>query len=82
MTRGAKSRTASVLGGALLCAGALSARWSVFKAGSRSASEPKFVVGPQRERIARGETPGAARRKARVEQPQPERGSPATAQPA
>ena len=59
--RGADSRAAAVAGGALLSAGALSARWSVFKAGFSSAADPKYTVGPQRERIERGETRGAAR---------------------
>jgi hypothetical protein len=44
-----------------MSAGALSARWSIFEAGSQSAADPKFVVGPQRERIERGVSPGAAR---------------------
>jgi hypothetical protein len=48
--RGGSSRAAAVTSGALLCAGALSARWSVFKAGFQSVSDPKYVVGPQRER--------------------------------
>jgi formate-dependent nitrite reductase membrane component NrfD len=39
--RGHKSRTAGVLGGALVCAGELCMRWAVFKAGSQSARDPK-----------------------------------------
>jgi hypothetical protein len=57
--------------------GALSARWSVFKAGFQSASDPKYVVAPQRELIERGERRGAARREARVSA-DPAKGSPAT----
>jgi Polysulphide reductase, NrfD len=38
-------------GGALIAAGAFAERWSIFKAGFRSASDPKYVVGPQRERV-------------------------------
>src|SRR5207302_1626507 len=34
--RGGSSRTAAILGGALLSAGAMSARWSIFKAGFAS----------------------------------------------
>jgi hypothetical protein len=68
-----------MLGGALMCTGALSARWSVFKAGIVSAADPKFTIGPQRERIERGETSGAARKRAHIGQPEPDRGSPATA---
>ncbi len=49
--RGGRSRTAAVAGGALLAAGALSARWNVFKAGFASARDPKYTVGPQRARV-------------------------------
>jgi hypothetical protein len=31
--------------------GALAERWAVYKAGFASAADPKYVVGPQRERI-------------------------------
>jgi hypothetical protein len=79
LRRGARSRAAAMLGGALMCTGALSARWSVFKAGFVSAADPKFTIGPQRERIERGETSGAARKRAHIGQPEPDRGSPATA---
>jgi hypothetical protein len=37
----------------------------VFKAGFQSAADPKYVVGPQRAAIRRGERPGAARRQPR-----------------
>lgn len=50
-TRGRKSRTAAVAGGALACAGELCLRWAVFKAGSQSARDPKYVVESQRERV-------------------------------
>lgn len=50
--RGGRSRTAAAVSGALLCAGALSARWSVFAAGVQSAADPRYVVGPQRARVA------------------------------
>jgi hypothetical protein len=76
--RGAQSRAAAGTAGTLLCAGALSARWSVFKAGFQSASDPKYVVGPQREAIERGLRPGAARTESKVSSPDPARGSPAT----
>jgi polysulfide reductase-like protein len=78
-TRGARSRAAAVGGGALLSAGALSVRWSVFKAGFQSAADPRYVVGPQRAGIDRGERRGGARRGARVSRPEPWLGSPATA---
>lgn len=63
---GARSRVAAVAGGVLMCAGALGTRWSIFKAGFASAADPAYVVGPQRERIAAGERPGAARTSARA----------------
>jgi hypothetical protein len=61
---GLRSRTLrprAIVSGALLMAGALSARWSVFKAGFASAADPKYVIGPQRARIQSGDTSGAAR---------------------
>jgi Polysulphide reductase, NrfD len=58
---GRRSRAAAVAGGALLTAGAVLTRWSVFKAGARSAEDPAATVAPQRERIERGETAAAVR---------------------
>jgi Polysulfide reductase len=77
--RGAGSRAASIAAGALLCAGALSARWSTFKAGFQSAADPKYVVGPQRRAIERGERKGASRSSSRVGEIKSGEGSPATA---
>jgi hypothetical protein len=77
--RGARSRAAAVAAGALLCAGALSARWSTFKAGFQSAADPKYVVGPQRRLIERRQRKGAARHTPAVDEVQPQKGSPATA---
>jgi formate-dependent nitrite reductase membrane component NrfD len=54
--RGRRSRRAAVLGGALVCAGELCLRWSVFKAGFQSARDPKYTVEPQRERAIRDGT--------------------------
>ena len=54
--RGRKSRASAVLGGALVCAGELCLRWSVFKAGFQSARDPKYVVESQRRRIERDGT--------------------------
>ncbi|HEX3237460.1 MAG TPA: NrfD/PsrC family molybdoenzyme membrane anchor subunit [Gaiellaceae bacterium] len=51
--RGRKSRASAVVGGALVCAGELCLRWSVFKAGLQSARDPKYVVESQRRRIER-----------------------------
>jgi hypothetical protein len=62
--RGGRSRAAAGSAAGLLLAGALSARFSVYKAGFGSAANPKYVVGPQRERVQRGERRGASRRSA------------------
>ncbi len=56
-----RDRASAVAAGALLSAGAIATRWSVFKAGPQSAADPKYVVAPQRDRIERGVSPGAAR---------------------
>jgi Polysulphide reductase, NrfD len=40
------------LGGLALVGGAFCERWAVYKAGLASARDPKYVVGPQRERLA------------------------------
>jgi formate-dependent nitrite reductase membrane component NrfD len=56
-----RSRGAAVAGGMMLAAGALSERWSVFCAGQQSAGDPHQTVGPQRERVRRGEGQGASR---------------------
>ncbi len=60
--RGGSSRLAAVASGVLLSGGAALHRWSVFKAGFQSAADPKYVIGPQRAGIERGERRGAARR--------------------
>ncbi|HEU5243847.1 MAG TPA: NrfD/PsrC family molybdoenzyme membrane anchor subunit [Gaiellaceae bacterium] len=54
--RGRKSRSSAVLGGALVCAGELCLRWSVFKAGFQSARDPKYTVESQRRRIEQNGT--------------------------
>jgi formate-dependent nitrite reductase membrane component NrfD len=54
--RGRHSRGAAALGGTLVCAGELCLRWAVFKAGFQSARDPKYTVGPQRERADRNGT--------------------------
>jgi hypothetical protein len=46
---------------------------------TRPNSAAGWVVGPQREMIERGERAGAARRKPKVDEVRPEKGSPATA---
>ncbi|MGH3050254.1 MAG: NrfD/PsrC family molybdoenzyme membrane anchor subunit [Gaiellaceae bacterium] len=50
--KGRRSRAAAVAGGALVCAGEMCLRWTVFKAGFQSARDPKYVVESQRRRIA------------------------------
>ena len=52
-TRGGKSRRSAALGGAMVCAGELCLRWSVFRAGFQSARDPKYTIGPQRARVER-----------------------------
>jgi formate-dependent nitrite reductase membrane component NrfD len=56
--RGKQSRAAAATGGALILAGELALRWSVFKAGFQSARDPKYTVLPQKERLKqrKGET--------------------------
>jgi len=54
--RGRRSRTAAAAGGALVCAGELCLRYAVVKAGAQSARDPKYTVGPQRERANRDGT--------------------------
>jgi hypothetical protein len=59
--RGRRSRRAAVGAGALLTAGALAERWSVFRAGFQSAARPQDTVRPQRSGIESGQRRGAAR---------------------
>jgi DMSO reductase anchor subunit len=54
MAAGAKrSRPVVAAGAAALLAGSMCERWAVFKAGFASAKDPKYTVGPQRERANR-----------------------------
>jgi hypothetical protein len=48
-----RRRAGTAVGGTLMLAGAMATRWSVYKAGFQSAADPKYVVGPQRARLAR-----------------------------
>jgi formate-dependent nitrite reductase membrane component NrfD len=61
---GHRHRGAAVLGGATLLAGALAERFAVFRAGFASAKDPKFTVGPQRDRVSAGRGQGASQRAA------------------
>lgn len=74
---GSRSRIAAVSGATLLLGGALSARWSVFKAGFNSVADPKYVVRSQRRRMQQGEGLGASRTRSRIEGADPAVGSPA-----
>jgi hypothetical protein len=49
-TRGRRSRGAAVAGSALVLAGELALRWSVFRAGLQSARDPRYTVIPQKQR--------------------------------
>jgi formate-dependent nitrite reductase membrane component NrfD len=53
---GRRSRLAAATGGALLLAGEVALRWSVYKAGFQSAKNPLYTVQPQRERADRDGT--------------------------
>jgi hypothetical protein len=48
---GRRSRVAAGVSAGAVLAGAAFERWSVFRAGFQSAADPKYVVGPQRERV-------------------------------
>jgi hypothetical protein len=50
---GRRSRLAAAGGGALVLAGEVALRFSVFKAGFQSARDPKYTILPQRERSSR-----------------------------
>ena len=53
-------RPGATAGAVLSLAGAMAARWGIFRAGFASSSDPAYVVGPQRERLeARGGRPSA-----------------------
>jgi formate-dependent nitrite reductase membrane component NrfD len=80
--RGRSDRRAAVVAGGLLNAGALAARWSIFKAGFVSAARPQDTVDPQRRRIASGATRGAISRARPAARPVDRAlASPATASP-
>jgi formate-dependent nitrite reductase membrane component NrfD len=52
-TRGRRNRGAAVAGSALVLAGELALRWSVFRAGFQSARDPRYTIIPQKERLQR-----------------------------
>jgi hypothetical protein len=45
-----RRRAGAAAGGALLLAGSACERWAIYKAGFASAQDPRYTVGPQRER--------------------------------
>ena len=57
MAAAGRRRTGAVAGGALMLAGAMATRWSVYKAGFQSAADPKYVVEPQRARCSGAAAP-------------------------
>jgi hypothetical protein len=52
MAAGGRRRGPAALGATLMLAGAMATRWSVYKAGFQGAADPKYVVEPQRARLA------------------------------
>lgn len=48
---GARRRGLTGLGAAAILAGAFCERWSIFRAGTPSAQDPRYTVGPQRRRL-------------------------------
>jgi hypothetical protein len=48
---GRRSRAGTIAGGLAILGGAMAERWSVYRAGFQSAADPKYTVGPQRERM-------------------------------
>lgn len=52
---GGRRRAVTGVGAALVVAGSVCQRWAVYRAGFRSAADPKYTVGPQRRRVERGE---------------------------
>jgi len=55
-----RKRAGALAGGAMILAGSVLTRWTIFKAGFQSAEDPKYTVGPQRARLERGSPNGRA----------------------
>jgi hypothetical protein len=72
------SRVRTAAAAATLAAGAVATRWCIFRAGFESASDPKYVVGPQRAGIEQGKRRGGARGEPRIAAGSAAQGSPAT----
>ena len=75
--RGSRSRAVALAGAALVTAGSVCERWSVFKAGLQSAARPDDTLVDQRERVERGDTRGAVRRTSPNGRVDPGKASPA-----
>ena len=73
LARGRRSRALSVIAGATLLTASAVTRLGVFQAGMASARDPKYTVGPQRERLrqraANGQHPGDGQRPATHAEP-------------
>ncbi len=54
-----RSRPAGAAAGAMLLAASACTRFGIFQAGMASARDPAYTVGPQRERVERGQPPVA-----------------------
>lgn len=50
-----RRRLATKAGAVLVLAGSICQRWAVYRAGFRSAADPRYTVKPQRERLDRGQ---------------------------
>jgi formate-dependent nitrite reductase membrane component NrfD len=59
-----RSRAAAVLGGAALMAASALTRFGIFEAGRASARDPKYTVGPQRQRLRKQGEPASGPRPA------------------
>jgi hypothetical protein len=51
MARAGGRRSGAAAAGLALMAGAAAERWAIFQAGMASAKDPRYTVGPQRDRL-------------------------------
>jgi hypothetical protein len=58
---GRRRRGLAAAGAGLVLAGSVCERWAVYKAGFQSARDPRFIVGPQRARLAERQGEPASR---------------------
>jgi hypothetical protein len=78
LLRAGSSRLRAAAAAATLATGAVATRWCIFRAGFQSASNPKYVISPQRAEIEQGKRRGGARSEPRIAAGSPAQGSPAT----